>query len=114
SGGEAVTAAEAPVIPAAPPATGRPLLVPPVPPAGLPAATTSGPMTAAPARAEAIPEMETGARAQLRVRADTIDRLVNEAGEVAIARARVEGGLRALKANLLERTATGVRLPTQK
>ncbi len=32
-----------------------------------------------------------GARAQLRVRADLIDRLVNEAGEVAIARARVEG-----------------------
>ena len=32
---------------------------------------------------EAIPEMESGARAQLRVRADIIDRLVNEAGEVA-------------------------------
>ena len=34
----------------------------------------------------------------------SIDRLVNEAGEVAIARARIEGELRALKANLLELT----------
>jgi chemosensory pili system protein ChpA (sensor histidine kinase/response regulator) len=42
---------------------------------------------AATARTEAIPELESGARAQLRVRADIIDRLVNEAGEVAIARA---------------------------
>jgi chemosensory pili system protein ChpA (sensor histidine kinase/response regulator) len=33
------------------------------------------------------------ARAMLRVRADIVDRLVNEAGEVAIARARIEGEL---------------------
>ena len=57
--------------------------------------------------------METGARAQLRVRADTIDRLVNEAGEVAIARARVEGELRSLKGNLLELTNSVIRLRTQ-
>jgi chemosensory pili system protein ChpA (sensor histidine kinase/response regulator) len=49
----------------------------------------------------------------LRVRADTIDRLVNEAGEVAIARARVEGELRALKANLLELTSSVIRLRGQ-
>ena len=42
--------------------------------------------------------------AMLRVRADIIDRLVNEAGEVAITRARVEGELRSLKGNLLELT----------
>jgi chemosensory pili system protein ChpA (sensor histidine kinase/response regulator) len=54
-----------------------------------------------------------GARAQLRVRADLIDRLVNEAGEVAIARSRVEGELRALKANLLELTASVIRLRAQ-
>ena len=42
--------------------------------------------------------VESGARAMLRVRADLIDRLVNEAGEVPITRARVEGELRALKA----------------
>ena len=47
-----------------------------------------------------------GARAMLRVRADIIDRLVNEAGEVAIARARIESELRALKAALFELPAT--------
>ena len=41
---------------------------------------------------------DTEARAMLRVRADLIDRLVNEAGEVAIARARAEGELRAAAA----------------
>jgi chemosensory pili system protein ChpA (sensor histidine kinase/response regulator) len=63
--------------------------------------------------ADATPELETGARAQLRVRADTIDRLVNEAGEVAIARARVEGELRSLKSNLLELTSSVIRLRGQ-
>ena len=49
----------------------------------------------------------------LRVRADIIDRLVNEAGEVSIARARIESELRALKANLLELTGSVIRLRTQ-
>ena len=46
----------------------------------------------------------------LRVRADIVDRLVNEAGEVAIARARIEGELRSLKSNLLELTNSVIRL----
>ncbi|MEP6655980.1 MAG: Hpt domain-containing protein [Betaproteobacteria bacterium] len=58
-------------------------------------------------------ESEAGQRAMLRVRADIIDRLVNEAGEVAIARARVEGELRALKANLLELTSNVIRMRAQ-
>ena len=58
-------------------------------------------------------EVEAGAHAMLRVRADIIDRLVNEAGEVAITRARIESELRALKANLLELTGSVVRLRTQ-
>jgi chemosensory pili system protein ChpA (sensor histidine kinase/response regulator) len=58
-------------------------------------------------------EVETGAIAMLRVRADIIDRLVNEAGEVAITRGRIESELRALKANLLELTGSVVRLRTQ-
>ena len=58
-------------------------------------------------------EAEAGQRAQLRVRADMIDRLVNEAGEVAIARARVEGELRSLKSNLLELTGSVIRLRSQ-
>jgi chemosensory pili system protein ChpA (sensor histidine kinase/response regulator) len=37
------------------------------------------------------------AQVQLRVRADLVDQLVNEAGEVAIARGRIEGELLALK-----------------
>jgi chemosensory pili system protein ChpA (sensor histidine kinase/response regulator) len=60
-----------------------------------------------------VAEPEAPARAMLRVRADTVDRLVNEAGEVTIARARVEGELRALKANLLELTSSVIRLRTQ-
>jgi chemosensory pili system protein ChpA (sensor histidine kinase/response regulator) len=69
---------------------------------------------AAPVAAAAPAAMETeGARAQLRVRADLIDRLVNEAGEVAIARARVEGEMRSLKSNLLELTGSVIRLRSQ-
>ena len=64
-------------------------------------------------RAPKPAELEAGARAMLRVRADIIDRLVNEAGEVAIARARVEGELRTLKANLLELTGSVIRLRSQ-
>ncbi|MBK6396244.1 MAG: response regulator [Betaproteobacteria bacterium] len=70
-----------------------------------PAATTAVPDAAA--------EPESASRAMLRVRADVIDRLANEAGEVAIARARVEGELRALKANLLELTGSVIRLRGQ-
>ena len=78
-------------------------------PIGAQAAAHAQPM---PPRAEAL-EPEAGARAMLRVRADTVDRLVNEAGEVAIARARVEGELRTLKANLLELTNSVIRLRSQ-
>ncbi len=78
-----------------------------------PAAMTTPAAAPVAPRTEPVPELETGARAQLRVRADTIDRLVNEAGEVAIARARVEGELRALKSNLLELTGSVIRLRSQ-
>jgi len=68
----------------------------------------------APVAAAAAPAAEgEAARAMLRVRAQLIDRLVNEAGEVAIARARVEGELRALKSNLLELTSSVIRLRSQ-
>ena len=61
----------------------------------------------------ATDDVDVDARSMLRVRADIIDRLVNEAGEVAIARARIESELRALKANLLELTGSVIRLRTQ-
>jgi chemosensory pili system protein ChpA (sensor histidine kinase/response regulator) len=98
----------------APPVAERPVVVP-LAPVSVGAGTPAAPAVPAaiPAPAEATPELETGARAQLRVRADVIDRLVNEAGEVAIARARVEGELRSLKANLLELTNSVIRLRGQ-
>jgi len=84
-----------------------------VPAVASPVAAIVAPTSAVPTHAEAVPELETGTRAQLRVRADVIDRLVNEAGEVAIARARVEGELRSLKSNLLELTTSVIRLRAQ-
>jgi chemosensory pili system protein ChpA (sensor histidine kinase/response regulator) len=93
--------AAAPIVVAAAPRETAPLADTP--------ATASAQAPVAPAPAE----VETGQRAQLRVRADIIDRLVNEAGEVAIARARVEGELRALKGNLLELTSSVIRLRAQ-
>jgi chemosensory pili system protein ChpA (sensor histidine kinase/response regulator) len=89
-------------------------------PPAAPAAPVAAPTAAAPAPAAAVAaaradvvEADAGPRAMLRVRADTIDRLVNEAGEVAIARARIDGELRALKANLLELTGSVIRLRGQ-
>jgi chemosensory pili system protein ChpA (sensor histidine kinase/response regulator) len=52
-------------------------------------------------------------RATLRVRADLIDRLVNEAGELSIARARIEGEMRGLKNSLLDLTENVIRLRRQ-
>ena len=51
--------------------------------------------------------------AMLRINAETLDRLVNEAGEVGIARARIEGELRSLKQSLLELNDSVARLRTQ-
>jgi chemosensory pili system protein ChpA (sensor histidine kinase/response regulator) len=47
------------------------------------------------------------------VRADLIDRLANEAGELSIARARIEGEMRGLKGSLLELTENVIRLRRQ-
>jgi chemosensory pili system protein ChpA (sensor histidine kinase/response regulator) len=80
-----------------------------------PLTVVPGPAAPQPANVPAVAsaESEGGQRAMLRVRADMIDRLVNEAGEVAIARARVEGELRSLKGNLLELTSSVIRLRSQ-
>ena len=64
--------------------------------------------------AKGEPEFETsGQQASLRVRADLIDRLVNEAGELSIARTRIEGEMRSLKASLLDLTENVIRLRRQ-
>ncbi|MDQ7988971.1 MAG: response regulator [Candidatus Dactylopiibacterium sp.] len=52
-------------------------------------------------------------RAALRVRAEMIDRFVNEAGEVSIARTRIEGELRTLRRSLLDLTENVIRLRNQ-
>ncbi|MQY51512.1 Hpt domain-containing protein [Rhodocyclus gracilis] len=52
-------------------------------------------------------------RSTLRVRADLVDRLVNEAGELSIARARIGDEVRALKDTLLELTDNVLRLRRQ-
>ncbi|MBK6632362.1 MAG: Hpt domain-containing protein [Betaproteobacteria bacterium] len=69
-------------------------------------------------QAERVPaeEIETeamAARAMLRVRADQVDRLVNEAGELSIARSRIEGEMRALRGSLLDLTENVIRLRNQ-
>src|SRR5882672_3749837 len=74
------------------------------------------PLAGAPAVAgKAVPlaERELQPKALLRVRADVVDRLVNQAGEVAIARSRIEGEMRALKAAMHELTDNVARLRAQ-
>ena len=53
------------------------------------------------------------AAAQIRVSADTVDRLVNQAGEISIARARIEAQARHFKQTLLELTDSVARLRAQ-
>ena len=67
------------------------------------------------ATADIRPDMaETeAARAMLRVRADIVDKLVNEAGEIAIARGRIEAEMRAVKGALLDLTENVIRLRKQ-
>jgi chemosensory pili system protein ChpA (sensor histidine kinase/response regulator) len=49
-------------------------------------------------------------RTMLRVRTELVEKLVNQAGEVAITRARIEGEMRALKGSLAELTENVARL----
>ena len=49
----------------------------------------------------------------LRVRADMVDRLVNEAGEIAIVRSRVEGEIRAIRSSVTDLTESLIRLRRQ-
>ncbi|AKU13780.1 pili chemotaxis protein similar [Azoarcus sp. CIB] len=58
-------------------------------------------------------EGEGSATATLRVRADTVDRFVNEAGEIGIARTRIAGELRTLRRSLLDLTENVIRLRNQ-
>jgi chemosensory pili system protein ChpA (sensor histidine kinase/response regulator) len=79
-----------------------------------PAAETRAP---APAAAEvAPPTAETPAEratAMLRVRSDTVDRLVNEAGEISVARSRIDAELRSFKTALTDMSDSVLRLRKQ-
>jgi chemosensory pili system protein ChpA (sensor histidine kinase/response regulator) len=72
--------------------------------------TTEAPLQPVESEAEAE---AGGQRSTLRVRADLIDRLVGEAGELSIARTRIEGEMRGLKGSLLELTENVIRLRRQ-
>ncbi|HMY79406.1 MAG TPA: response regulator, partial [Thauera aminoaromatica] len=65
------------------------------------------------AGAEAAPEVDPLASPTLRVRAERIDRFVNQAGEIGVARSRVEGELRSLRRSLLDLTENVIRLRNQ-
>jgi chemosensory pili system protein ChpA (sensor histidine kinase/response regulator) len=106
----AAAATPPPAAPAAAPPAVQAAAPPAVQPTAQPAVQPAAPLAAQPAAAA---DTEAAQRAMLRVRADLIDRLVNESGEVAIARARVEGELRSLKGNLLELTNSVIRLRSQ-
>ncbi len=56
---------------------------------------------------------DAGQKAVLRVPATIVDRLVNEAGEVSIARSRIEGEMLAFKQSLLDLTENVIRLRGQ-
>ena len=93
----------------------RPLQSPAEPSPAPTVASAAGDATLAAVVAAEEPAGETDVlqRMMVRVRSDVIDRLVNETGEVSIARARIEGELRSLKGNLLELTASVIRLRGQ-
>jgi chemosensory pili system protein ChpA (sensor histidine kinase/response regulator) len=75
---------------------------------------------AAAAPAEGVPEADARAEpplpspaAMLRINADTLDHLINDAGEVSIARSRIEGELRAVKQSIGDLTESIARLRAQ-
>ena len=47
------------------------------------------------------------------MRSELVDRFVNEAGEIAIARTRIEGELRTLRRSMLDLTENVIRLRNQ-
>ena len=92
----------------------EPVAVESIAPAEVAVPVVSAAPVAQPAVAEHEAESDaSGQRATLRVRADLVDRLVNEAGELSIARTRIEGEMRSLKGSLLELTENVIRLRRQ-
>jgi len=81
-------------------------------------AAVESPVTAPATPAAPVAALEVGAEramqsALLRVRSDTVDRLVNEAGEVSVARSRAEAELREFRSSVMELTDSVNRLRKQ-
>jgi len=93
------------------PAAPEPLPMAPEAAAPEPAPAAMAAPIAAPAKPALAPEL--GRASFLRVRADLLDRLVNEAGEVSIARSRIEAEIHSLRQALLELTENVARLRGQ-
>jgi chemosensory pili system protein ChpA (sensor histidine kinase/response regulator) len=82
----------------------------PAGPAPLPAqAVAATPVTASAARAVPLPAPAT----LLRINAETLDRLINQAGEASIARARIEGEIRTFTTSVSDLSESVGRLRTQ-
>lgn len=84
--------------------------------AGSPASVGTNPAATQPLPSPVFDALESAQpqqRAPLRVKAEIIDRFVNEAGEVSIARTRIEGELRVLRRSLLDLTENVIRLRNQ-
>ncbi|MBS0345787.1 MAG: Hpt domain-containing protein [Proteobacteria bacterium] len=82
------------------------------------AVSAPAPLSAEAPADEAVPPQageaaSPAARTQLRVDAGRIDQFVNEAGEISIARTRIEGELRTLRRSLLDLTENVIRLRNQ-
>ncbi len=77
-----------------------------------PAVSADQPVAADTVQIAAEPETAASS-ATLRVRADAIDSFVNQAGEIGIARTRIEGELRTLRRSLLDLTENVIRLRNQ-
>lgn len=103
-------AVDAPLAAAAPTAAPSPTFVQPVAPV-VPAAAVAA--VAAPAGAPLGTATAPAETAFLRVRSDALETLADEAGEIAIARARIESELRDLKTGLLDLTSAVIRLRSQ-
>ncbi|MFU2486645.1 Hpt domain-containing protein [Thauera sp. WH-1] len=73
----------------------------------------AAPDTPSPASASRAVEAEPIASPTLRVRAELIDRFVNQAGEIGVARSRIDGELRTLRRSLLDLTENVIRLRNQ-
>lgn len=77
-----------------------------------PATAEAAPAFAQPARVAAAPLSRDNTALTLRVRADWVDRMVNQAGEVAIARSRIESEVFAFKRHVQELSEALARLRT--